>query len=191
LAEDLTDALRTDPDGGAALIGRIAGGLRRSQDQLRSVLRGLVPVAVDAGGLMAALADLADRTGREGKTACTFDCPEPISVADHVVATEVYLIAQEAVRNAVKHARPRGIRITLDAADGLTLRVRDDGAGMAPPIGFQGLGLRIMRDRAAIIGAELTIEPAAPTGTVVSCTLARGANGQPAAQEEGPGPDCR
>jgi PAS domain S-box-containing protein len=191
LAEDLAVALRTDPDGGAALIARIAGGLRRSQDQLRAVLRGLVPVAVDAGGLMAALADLADRTGREGKTACTFDCPDAIPVADHVIATEVYLIAQEAVRNAVKHARPRGVRITLDVARGLTLRVRDDGTGMGPRTDMQGLGLRIMRDRAAIIGAVLTIEPAAPTGTVVTCTLARGTNGQQPAREEGPGPDRR
>jgi signal transduction histidine kinase len=36
-----------------------------------------------------------------------------------------------------------------------------------------GLGLRVMRNRAAIIGAYLTIEPAQPTGTVVRCRLVR------------------
>ena len=137
-------------------------------------MRGLLPVAVDAGGLMAALADLADRTGREGKEACTFDCPEPISVADNVVATQFYLIAQEAVRNALKHARPRRVDITLESNSHLALRVRDDGSGMpARPTEIQGLGLRIMRNRAAIIGAALTIGPAEPTGTVVTCVLAR------------------
>jgi two-component system sensor kinase FixL len=155
-------------------VERMARGLQRSQHQLRAVLRGLLPVAVDAGGLMAALADLADRTGREGPAACVFDCPEPIAVADNVVATQVYLIAQEAVRNAVKHARPQTVRITLESNSHLALRVRDDGVGMpARPTELQGLGLRIMRNRAAIIGAVLTIGPAEPTGTVVTSVLAR------------------
>lgn len=54
------------------------------------------------------------------------------------------------------------------------LRVHDDGIGMpAPPTTGQGVGLRIMRNRAAIIGATLTIEPAEPTGSVVTCALTR------------------
>jgi signal transduction histidine kinase len=123
---------------------------------------------------MAALADLADRTGREGRVDCAFDCPEPILLADNVVATQVYLIAQEAVRNAVKHGRPRSVRIALESNSHLVLRVRDDGVGMpARPTELQGLGLRIMRNRAAIIGAALTIGPGEPAGTVVTCVLAR------------------
>jgi signal transduction histidine kinase len=149
-------------------------------------------VAVDAGGLMAALADLADRKGRDSKVPCAFDCPEPISVADNVVATQLYLIAQEAVRNAVKHARPRHVRITLASDHHLVLSVRDDGTGMpARPTQLQGLGMRIMRNRAAIIGAELTIRPAEPTGTVVTCVLARKRDEQQPPREEGPGADRR
>jgi PAS domain S-box-containing protein len=192
LADDLTEALRVDPSDGAALVDRIAQGLQRSQQQLRTVLRGLVPVAVDAGGLMAALTDLADRAGREGKTDCAFDCPEPISVTDNVVATQLYLIGQEAVRNAVKHARPRHVQITLEAGHHLVLSVRDDGTGMpARPTQLLGLGLRIMRNRAAIIGAELTIRPAEPTGTMVTCVLARKRDEQQPRREEGPGSDRR
>jgi PAS domain S-box-containing protein len=192
LADDLAEALRADPSDGAALVDRMARGLRRSQQQLRTVLRGLVPVAVDAGGLMAALTDLADTTGRVGKTACTFDCPEPISVDDNVVATQLYLIGQEAVRNAVKHARPRHVHITLEAGHHLVLSVRDDGVGVQPrPAGLQGLGLRIMRNRAAIIGAALTIGPAEPTGTVVTCVVARRRDEQQPARQEGPGADRR
>jgi signal transduction histidine kinase len=57
---------------------------------------------------------------------------------------------------------------------GLVLSVQDDGIGMPAQIAEgQGLGLRIMRNRAAIIGAKLTFEPAEPSGTVVTCTLAR------------------
>jgi PAS domain S-box-containing protein len=174
LARDLADTLRSDPAEAAQLVERMDQGLQRCQQELRAVLRGLLPVAVDSEGLMAALADLADRTQREAKVTCTFDCPEPVSLADNLTATHLYLIDQEAVHNALKHGRPRNIRISLRSNHVLVLRVQDDGTGMpARPGASGGLGLRIMRNRAAIIGATLTIEPAEPTGTVVTCVLAR------------------
>ncbi len=174
LARDLADTLPTDPTAAANLAERLTRGLRRSQQQLRVVIRGLLPVPVDRDGLMAALADLADRTSQDSPVACAFHCPEPVSVADNLTATHLYLIAQEAVHNAVKHARPRHIRITLTNGNGLVLRVRDDGVGLpSPPEEGRGLGLRIMDNRAAIIGARLTVEPASSAGTVVTCELTR------------------
>lgn len=172
---DLAETLRTDPSGGAKLVEQMTQGLRRSQQELRAVLRGLLPVAVDTEGLMAALSDLADRIQREGKAACEFDCPEPVSVADNLTATHLYLMAQEAVHNAIKHAQPKNIRISLESKDLLALSVQDDGIGMPaePTEDHGGLGLRIMRNRASIIGATLTIQPAEPTGTLVTCTLLR------------------
>jgi PAS domain S-box-containing protein len=190
LAADLAEALRTNPANGADLLARITRGLRRSQDALRTVLRGLLPVAVEREGLMAALADLADRTRQEAKVNCTFDCPVPVEVADNVVATHFYLIAQEAVHNAVKHGRPRNVLISLESDGRLVLRVRCDGTGMSPQAAeSHGLGLRIMRNRAAIIGAALTIEPAEPTGTLVTCALTRFKNDPEAADETGPRAD--
>ena len=174
LARDLVETLRSDPAQAPYLVERIDRGLQHSQRELRAVLRGLLPVAVEGEGLMAALADLADRTRQEAKVACTFDCPEPVSLADNLAATHLYLIAHEAVHNAVKHARPRNIRISLRSNRALVLRVQCDGMGMpAGAAANGGLGLRIMRNRAAIIGATLTIEPASPTGTVVTCALTR------------------
>jgi two-component system CheB/CheR fusion protein len=174
LAGDLAETLRTDPANGAKLVDQMVQGLRRSQRELRAVLRGLLPVAVDAEGLMAALSDLADRTQQEGKVTCKFACPKPVAVADNHTATHVYLIAQEAVHNAVKHAQPRNIRIFLESNHLLLLTVQDDGIGMPsrPTESHGGLGLRIMQNRAAIIGATLTIQPAKPTGTLITCTLA-------------------
>jgi PAS domain S-box-containing protein len=174
LAGELAEAVRSDPAKASPLVEQMVQGLQRSRKELRSVMRGLLPVAVDSEGLMAALSDLADRTQQEGKVTCTFDCPEPVSVADNLTATHVYLIAQEAVHNAVKHAQARNVRISLVANGGLVLSVQDDGIGMpARPAGKPGLGLRIMHNRATIIGADLNFEPAEPTGTVVSCRLAR------------------
>jgi PAS domain S-box-containing protein len=174
LAKDLAETLRTDPAKASQMVEQMAHGLQRSQQDLRAVLRGLLPVAVDSEGLMAALADLADRTEREGKVTCTFNCPEPVSLTDNLTATHLYLIAQEAVHNAVKHAQAQKVRISLTADGGLVLGVQDDGIGMpARPAEKRGLGLRIICNRAVIIGATLTIKPAEPTGTVVTCTLAR------------------
>lgn len=122
---------------------------------------------------MSALSDLADRTQQECQVTCTFDCPQPAAVADNHTATHLYLIAQEAVHNAVKHAQPKNIRVTLESNHRLLLRVQDDGCGIPsrPTENHGGLGRRIMQNRAAIIGATLTIQPAQPTGTLVTCVL--------------------
>jgi PAS domain S-box-containing protein len=191
LSKDLAEVLRTDPGSASQLVGRLDQGLQRSQQELRAVFRGLLPVAVDGEGLMSALADLADRTQQDGKVTCTLDCPDPVAVEDNVIATHLYLIAQEAVHNALKHGQPRNIRISLRSNHLLVLRVQCDGVGMpARPEVNGGLGLRIMRNRAAIIGATLTIEPAEPTGTVVTCALLR-RNHEREKEEAGPGPDRR
>jgi two-component system CheB/CheR fusion protein len=171
VAGDLIELLQTGPAQASQLAEQLVQGLKRSQQELRTVLRGLLPVAVDSEGLMAALTELAARTRQEGKVTCTFDCPEPVSVVDNVTATHLYLIAQEAVHNALKHGKPRNIRITLMSDHLLILHVQYDGIGMAAQRKNNGLGLRILRNRAAIIGATLTIEPAEPTGTLVTCTV--------------------
>ena len=175
LAGDLAETLRSDHANASPLVERLVLGLQRSQRELRAVMHGLLPVSVDAEGLMAALSDLANRTQEEGKATCVFDCPRPVLVEDNLVATHIYLIAQEAVHNAVKHARCRNIRISVESNHFLVLRVQDDGIGISdqPTEKHNGLGLRIMRNRAAIIQATLTIESAKPAGTVVKCTLAR------------------
>lgn len=175
LVGDLIETLRSAPASSLKLAKQIAQGLRRSEQELRAVLRGLLPVSIDSQGLMAALSDLAERIQRQGKLTCSFDCPTSVSVADNLAATHLYLIAQEAVHNAVKHARARNIRIALNnAGPTLMLSVEDDGTGMpAGPAELRGLGLRIMRNRAAILGARLTVKAAMPAGTVVTCSLAR------------------
>ena len=173
LADDLAEIPRSGPSDEARLVDRIVQGLGRSRQQLRAVMQGLLPVAVEADGLMAALSDLAIHTHEEEKATCVFHCPEPVLVADNLIATHLYLIAQEAVHNATKHAQARNIVISVEADQLLILRVQDDGIGIpaSPSENPRGLGLRIMCNRAAIIGATLTIEPANPTGTLVTCAL--------------------
>ncbi|HWG43915.1 MAG TPA: PAS domain S-box protein [Gemmataceae bacterium] len=190
LGKDLAETLQSDPANAPPLLEHMIQGLQRCQQALRAILRGLLPVTIDSEGLMAALSDLVHHTEREGKVACVFDCPRPVSIADNLTATHLYLIAQEAVHNAVKHGRPRNIRISLESDHLLVLRIQCDGRGMpARSAEEQGLGLRIMQNRAAIIGARLTIEPAQPNGTLVTCVLARNSHEPQGHQEASPRAD--
>ena len=132
---------------------------------------------VDAAGLMAALAELASRTSELQGVTCTFECKEPVLVDDNHTATHLYRIASEAVTNALKHSQARNVTISLEGDEGsITLRTRDDGVGFPrKPVELKGMGLKIMRYRAGLMNARLTVQRAQPTGTLVTCTLRKGA----------------
>jgi signal transduction histidine kinase len=135
-----------------------------------------MPVEVDPEGLRVALEELAARTSEQSGTLCKLDCTGPVEVANAVTATHLFRIAQEAVSNALRHGHARNIHIALSAeADTLTLSVRDDGVGLPGPLDeTRGLGVRIMRNRAGLIGGTLTIGPSEGGGTLVTCILSKG-----------------
>ncbi len=201
LAENLAETLAKSGDGSdvreqagaqppAASAARLAKGIRETLEDTRLLARGLIPVEVDAHGLMSALGDLAAQTSQlrvhnsqSRETAlvtCTFRCDSPVEVNDNFVATHLYRIAQEAVTNALKHGSADQIEITL-AKDRelLTLNISDNGIGIEQqpaalpaesPL-LNGMGLRIMGYRAALIGGILKVERLQPQGTRVLCTL--------------------
>ncbi len=173
LADTLVAALKEKAVAESQIADKITEGLKRVLGQVRAVSRGLIRVEVDAEGLMAALAELAGQTREQFGVACTFDCKKSVPLADNHVATQLYCIAREAVTNALKHAQARTIRISLDREDqAVTLRVQDDGVGLAePPVDSKGMGLKIMRYRAGLINAHLSVGPAEPAGAVVACTF--------------------
>jgi signal transduction histidine kinase len=141
----------------------------------RNFARGLYPVEMDVEGLMDAFQELANNTTQGTKVSCVFDCSKPVLIHDDTVATHLYRIAYEAIRNAIRHGKPNRIGISLSENNGsLRLSVEDDGVGLPeskPP--HEGLGIRIMAYRAGMIGGKLTVEPAPTGGTIVTCTLPR------------------
>ena len=143
--------------------------------QTRTLARGLHPVEPSSTGLTTALGELASSTNSYSKIQCQFVCSHTVPISDNIVATHLYRIAQEAVNNALKHAKPRHIRISLgcDSDNQLRLTVEDDGTGMTKcPITGAGLGLRIMRYRAKMIDGILTVGDGSKGGTAVSCSVA-------------------
>lgn len=149
---------------------RIAEHVRQAIRQTRALARGLSPVELDANGLMSALQELAANGEALFRVRCRFYCPAPVLISNNTVATHLFRIAQEAVSNAIKHGQARNIEIKLASTGGeVQLSVSDDGRGLPHllPQG-QGMGLRIMRYRAGMIGGALSIKSDGP-GTVVAC----------------------
>lgn len=174
LAQNLADELAQRGSADPALASRLAAGVAQANLNVRALARGLVPVPIDAERLPIALAELAKSTQETYKVECRLECFEPIEAPSAAAATHLYRIAQEAVGNAVRHAKSKDIRVRLMREDdGLRLEVADDGTGIpALPAGRAGLGLRLMEHRCALIGGRFAIEPRAGGGTVVSCTVA-------------------
>ncbi len=155
-------------------LGTMGKMLREAITQTRYLARGLVPVGNEPDALQNGLAELAERINALGRVRCHFDSPEPISVSDAFVAGHLYRIAQEAVNNAVKHARANAITIQLTRKNGaLWLEITDDGTGLPKnrTTDRRGLGLGVMQYRARMIGAELTIASKRGEGATIRCGL--------------------
>src|SRR6185295_4557424 len=109
-------------------IRKVAELVDQAITQARQLARGLQPVTVESGGLVAALEELARKVESLFQVTCLFVCDGPCEVHDNLVATHLYRIAQEAISNAVKHGKARTVMIDLAVTgDELRLSVRDDG----------------------------------------------------------------
>lgn len=157
----------------AADASQVVGLIEQGIDLARGLARGLHPVEMEAEGLMTAFQELAGTVSQGARITCVFECAAPVLIHNDAAATHLYRIAQEAVRNAIRHGKPRRIGINLSEGDGrVSLSVEDDGVGL-PESGPRspGLGIRIMAHRAAMIQGAFSIEPAATGGTVVTCSI--------------------
>lgn len=169
LEQKIAAKSRTD----AARVGEIAGHVRDAISQTRLLARGLSPITLESEGLMSGLKELASNTEKIFRVACRWICPEPVLVDDQAVATHLFRIAQEAVSNAIKHGKAKHICLRLDRQGaGLVLRVKDDGRGLIPAApDAKGMGLRIMRSRAGLIGGAVTVENVPAGGVEVTCSV--------------------
>jgi signal transduction histidine kinase len=193
LARELHDAvaqklfsLRLTARAAAALAERDPGRTVRELEQverlaaealaeLRAVIFELRPADL-ADGLVASLRKHAEVLDRAYETDVRFTAEGAAAV---VLAEEqeavLYRIAQEALHNALRHAKARSVEVRLRALDGhAVLEVADDGTGFDPAAVSQsaeqnggGLGLASMRDRAEAAGAAFSIEASPGIGTVV------------------------
>ena len=177
--------VRREGSGACADIEEVIALVNAAIESTRSLARGLSPVSAERDGLTAALQALTARATERYGIPVTFEAnvAEPLP-SDETAATHVYRIAQEALTNAMRHSHATKVSILLTAYGGeLQLEVTDNGRGFAGIDGYplageegpsaapsNGLGLKIMRYRAQMLGGNLAFGAGPGRGTTVRCT---------------------
>jgi PAS domain S-box-containing protein len=194
LAGEIHDSLAQNFAGISMQLSAAAGAIKRkSKDSLSHVERAtdlarfglsearrsalsLRSNVIEESGLIEALRMLVERSNIPGLLHCSFrsshvreECLAP------KVQQDLLRIAQEAISNALRHAQPTVINVSLRwDPPNLVLKIRDNGSGIAggrPISGGEGFGFANMRTRAKGLGAELDIRSSAGTGTSVVVRL--------------------
>lgn len=150
----------------AADVGAAREAARASLDEVRAVARRLRPGVLEDLGLASALAEMAagfeDLTGARVARSIEPALPR-LSPSVELV---VYRVAQEALTNVARHAGATRVDLSLRMSDGtLELVVADDGRGLG--VAAEGAGVRGMRERALLVGADLGLLPAPAGGLAV------------------------
>jgi signal transduction histidine kinase len=185
-AETAGRLLETEPAAAADQMATVRALAARLSAELRTTVEGLRPADLERDGLVAVLGTQLTVAGRAHGVPVELDAgelPELEPDDEH----QILRIAQEAVTNALRHARATGVRVRLQwtaAGDDsgaeprgtLVLRVSDDGRGFDPSargLRSRRLGLTSMHERAASLGGSLAVTSAPGRGTTVELRLTR------------------
>ncbi len=144
----------------------------QAMHELLSLARQLRPTALDDLGLAAAIGGQVERLSR-GELAAELHADGDFSDLGDDAQLVVYRVAQEALSNAARHSGAGHVEVGLRRAGsgGVELTVADDGRGFAFDESEGGLGLAGMRERALLVGGELTIESRPGRGTTVRLSV--------------------
>jgi two-component system sensor histidine kinase UhpB len=139
--------------------------------ELLSLARQLRPTALDDLGLAAAVAGLVERLGA-GEVEAEIEVVGDFSDLGDDAQLVLYRVAQEALSNAARHSGAAHVAVSLRRGpEGVELNVADDGRGFAFAESERGLGIGGMRERALLVGGELTLESRPGAGTTVHLTV--------------------
>jgi signal transduction histidine kinase len=140
-------------------------------EEARHIAYELHPSVLDDLGLVVSLQALCDDFAKAEKMRVDFKSGKLPDLVPQKIASGLYRIAQESLRNVAKHAKAKHLSVALAVQDhGLVLSLEDDGIGFAPPAvkGKGGLGLVSIGERARIVGGTLSIESKPGDGTRIS-----------------------
>jgi two-component system, NarL family, sensor histidine kinase UhpB len=159
-------ARRADPELEAELL-ETQETARASLEDVRRISRELRPEALDDLGLASAVVALTERFGQSALLMVDREIDRELPVLSEEAELVVYRVAQEALTNVARHSGTDQAKLTL-TSDGkvVTLKVSDRGRGISPGA-TDGGGIRGMRERAVLVGAELTVNRLRVGGTEV------------------------
>jgi signal transduction histidine kinase len=168
--------MRRDPDAAEELLLDLKADAQDAVSDIRRLVYGLRPPALDDLGLLGALRESAAQYSAKGLSV-SVEAPEKLPPLSAAVEVAAYRIAQEALTNVVRHAGASTCTVSLaiDEAGVLCVEVRDDGRGIPDPQENSsvraGVGLTSMRERASELGGSLFVEPLPEGGTCVRARL--------------------
>jgi len=181
--------LRRKPEDAEEMLSRLKDQTQDTVGDVRRLVYGLRPPALDDLGLLAAVRQQAEghgfvvaslsanadsvATGEDGSVSFSLETPEGLPSLPAAVEVAAYRIVQEALTNVARHAHAKTCRVRFSVdgrASVLELEVRDDGVGM-PEGRRAGVGLSSMRERAEELGGTRIVEPGPEGGTRVLVRL--------------------
>ncbi len=159
--------LATDPAAADALLDRAAASVEGTVADVRRLVYGLRPPALDQLGLTGALRQQAAALGAE------VVAPDVLPPLPAAVEAAAFRIAQEALANVARHAHARRAVVSMSVGETLRLEVADDGCGVAPDR-RAGVGLTSMRERATELGGSFELVARPGGGTLLRVELPLG-----------------
>jgi signal transduction histidine kinase len=170
-AGSLRRLIGSNPEAAEELVVELREELHAAIAEIRRLVYGLRPPALDELGLVSALRQLAERYGSEGeRLSVLVEAPEDLPHLPAAVEVAVYRIAQEALTNVVRHAQAKSCIVRLAVNEEVALDIVDDGIGI-PGKRTAGVGLSSMYERAAELGGRCVIESSPKGGTQVLVRL--------------------
>jgi signal transduction histidine kinase len=158
-----------DPEAADALLDRAAAGVEGAVADVRRLVYGLRPPALDELGLAGALRQHLTTLNTAGLN-CVVHAPDPLPPLAAAPEVAAFRIAQEATTNVVRHARAGRLEVSIAVEDTLLVEIADDGVGIPAdhPI---GVGLTSMRERATELGGRFELARRQAGGTIVRVEL--------------------
>ena len=171
LGQELEQLEHSLPVNGAGI--RLAGIREELHDlagEIRRLAHRMHPAVLDHLGLPAALTQLATEFTQQGLRVDA-EIALPAGSIPAPVATCLYRVAQESLRNVHRHSRAEEARIALEAeGDGVCLRIEDEGVGFDTTARSSraGLGLTSIAERLRLVGGRLGVRSAPGQGTRIT-----------------------
>jgi len=168
--------MRSDPDAAEEMLLELKVDAQEAVTDIRRLVYGLRPPALDDLGLLGALRETAAQYGAKGLEV-SLEAPENLPQLSAAVEVAAYRIAQEALTNVARHAGASRATVSLapDERGGLRVEVRDDGVGIPDRRGdhapHAGVGLTSMRERATELGGTFGVDALPEGGTRVQARL--------------------
>lgn len=156
-----------DPD-----LEELAAAASRALSESKQAIYALASVPEETGSLDHAVCDAAQHIATRNGATVSMDLDAPVQGTTKT-REELVRIVREAVWNGVRHGDATSFSIQLTHANGLHLRIADNGGGFDPGTiaGQSGLGLESMRERAIALGGDLDVRSVPGEGTEVEVSL--------------------